>query len=556
MNEPIKVFVSYSHQDDDLRKELGKHLSGLERRKLIKLWLDRDIDAGLEWASEIDQNLEQAAIILLLVSANFIASEYCYGIEMTRALDRHEAGIAEVIPVIIRDCDWTGAPFGKLQAIPADNKAVTTWGNGDQYARDTAWKIVSKEIGKVAEKIRDRRISELTAQQQAEAKESFRSKAEDLYRDGGFSHAAQELLREAWTRLGLEEAEAIEIQQSVQANLTRYFKVLVADLGDRSALSAAQRQELKMLQSTLGISDGKAASLEQVALAERALKLPPTAMVIDQPRPQEVMAVSQGNANNPMTQTVMSFVEKLGDSFTYAFSDQTSLEMVKIPGGSFQMGSLPGQGNDNERPQHKVQVPEFWMGKYLVTQAQWRFVASLPQEQIELRANPAKFKGDHRPVERVNWHQAVEFCQRLSRKTGGEYRLPSEAEWEYACRAKTLTDFYFGDVLTPELANFGRNVGETTNVGIYKPNAFGLYDMHGNVWEWCADNWHNNYNNAPINGSAWVDSGGKNSVYVLPGGSWIDGPRNCRSADRFRNLVDFHNGICGFRVVYSPARTL
>jgi internalin A len=150
MNEPIKVFLSYSHQDDGLRKELGKHLSGLERNNLIKLWHDRDIEAGLNWAQEIDQNLEQAAIILLLVSADFIASTYCYGIEMTRALARHEAGNAEVIPVIIRDCDWTDAPFGKLKAIPTDNQAVTTWGNGDKYARDTAWKFVSKEIGKVA----------------------------------------------------------------------------------------------------------------------------------------------------------------------------------------------------------------------------------------------------------------------------------------------------------------------------------------------------------------------------------------------------------------------
>jgi formylglycine-generating enzyme required for sulfatase activity len=563
MNEPIKVFVSYSHQDDDLRKELGKHLSGLERRKLIKLWLDRDIDAGLEWASELDQNLEQAAIILLLVSADFIASEYCYGIEMTRALDRHEAGIAEVIPVIIRDCDWTGAPFGKLQAIPADNKAVTTWGNGDQYARDTAWKIVSKEIGKVAEKIRDRRISEFTAQQQVEARESFRSTAEDLYRDGGFSYTAQELLRDTWTKLGLEEAEAIEIQQSVQANLARYFKVLMADLGDRSALSAAQRQELKMLQSTLEISDGKAASLEQVALAERALKLPSTVAikanesgfqyVVGGNRIQdfsfEVITVDrEGNENSRVTRTAKFFAEKL--------DNRTSLEMVKIPGGNFQMGSLSGEGADDELPQHTVQVPEFWMGKYPVTQAQWRFVAALPQVKIKLEAKPSRFDGDNRPVERVSWHQSVEFCQRLSRKTGNEYRLPSEAEWEYACRAKTLTKFYFGDVLTPKIANFNENVGKTTNVGIYKPSVFGLYDMHGNVWEWCFDNYFNNYKNAPFDGSACIDSDNENNgIYVLRGGSWVGDPNDCRSAYRGRNLTDNYDSYVGFRVVYVPART-
>jgi formylglycine-generating enzyme required for sulfatase activity len=590
MNEPIKVFVSYSHQDDELRKELGKHLSGLERRKLIKLWLDRDIEAGLEWANEIDQNLEQAAIILLLVSADFIASEYCYSIEMTRAVARHEAGTAKVIPVIIGACDWTSAPFGKLQAIPPDNQAVATWGNGDKYARATAWTLVSQEISNVAQQIRDRRVAELAVQQQA--KESFRSIAEERYQDGGFSYAAQELLRDAWTKLGLEESEAIEIQQMVQANLTRYFKVLVADLGDRSTLSAAQRQELKMLQSNLGISDGKAASLEQVALAERALKLPPTGtnltrdtlatphpsplpqgekgpgdeglsmlsmgslsrfelippsttVVIDEPRSLEVNAVSQGNVNSPMTQAAKSFVEKLGE--------RTSLEIVKIPGGSFQMGSLPGKGNDSERPQHKVQVPEFWMGKYPVTQAQWRFVASLPPEQTELDANPSAFEGDNRPVETVSWHQAVEFCQRLSRHSKNQYCLPSEAEWEYACRAKTLTDFYFGDVLTPELANFGGNVGETTDVGIYKPNAFGLYDMHGNVWEWCQDNWRDSYQGAPKDGSAWTK--GNSDYKVLRGGSWFFIPSLCRSAARVNYNPDYRVSLVGFRVV-SRARTL
>jgi formylglycine-generating enzyme required for sulfatase activity len=548
MNEPIKVFLSYSHKDDELREELSSHLSSLAHQKLIEPWHDRNIDAGSGWASEIDQNLARAEIILLLVSSDFINSRYCYSIEMKEALARHEANEVQVIPVIIRACDWQRSPLGKLQAIPRDNQAVAS--NRDKYARDQPWLQVVKEIGKVAQQIRDWRIAEFTVQQQAEARESFRSKAEELYRDGGFSYTAQELLRDAWTNLGLEEAEAIEIQQTLEANLARYSKVLMADLGDRSALSSAQRQELKMLQSTLGISDGKAASLEQVALSERALKLSPIAMVIDEPRPQDVMAVSQGNVHSPMTQAVTSFVEKLGDSFAGAFSDRTSLEMVKIPSGSFQMGSLPGQGNDDERPQHKVQVSEFWMGKYLVTQAQWKFVASLPPEKIELKAKPSQFTGDDRPVEMVTWNQALEFCQRLSKKTGNQYRLPSEAEWEYACRSGTTTAFCFGDTLTPEMANHSAVAGETTDVGIYLPNAFGLYDMHGNVLEWCQDTWHSNYNNAPEDGSAWFDN--DSNVHLLRGGSWFDMPHYCRSAFRF--LDTYRSYAVGFRVVCESAR--
>jgi formylglycine-generating enzyme required for sulfatase activity len=545
MNQPIKVFLSYSHQDDELRQELSSHLSSLAHQKLIEPWHDRNIDAGSEWASEIDQNLAMAEIILLLVSSDFINSRYCYSIEMKEALARHEAKSVQVIPVIIRDCDWTRSPLGQLQAIPRDNQAVAS--NRDKYARDKPWLQVVKEIAKVAQQIMDRRIAESEVKQRAEAEQSFRSTAEDLYRDGGFSHAAQELLRDAWTKLGLEESAAIEIQQAVQANLTRYFKVLVADLGDRSVLSTVQRQELKMLQSSLGISDGKAEILEQVAMAEGALRLPLTAekaVIIEKPSSRAVVVVSQGDDNS----LAKIFAEKLGD--------RTSLERVKIPGGEFLMGSLPGQGNDRERPQHKVQVPEFWMGKYSVTQAQWRFVASLPQEKIELEANPSRFAGDNRPVEMVSWEQAIEFCQRLSRQTGNEYGLPSEAEWEYACRAKTFTEFYFGDVLTPELANFGRNVGETTNVGIYKPNAFGLYDMHGNVWEWCQDRWHDSYQGAPQDGSAWIsDNAEKNNYKVLRGGSWDFNPSYCRSAVRHINYPGYRYYDVGFRVV-SRARTL
>jgi formylglycine-generating enzyme required for sulfatase activity len=231
--------------------------------------------------------------------------------------------------------------------------------------------------------------------------------------------------------------------------------------------------------------------------------------------------------------------------------------MVHIPGGSFLMGSLPGKGRDNERPQHRVTVPGFWMGKYPVTQAQWRSIAALPSEQIELDASPSHFKGDNRPVDQVSWLQAIEFCQRLSKKTGNRYRLPSEAEWEYACRSGSTTDFCFGDTLTPEMANQNRAVGETTAVGIYLPNAFGLYDMHGNVWEWCQDDWHDSYQEAPIDGSAWIyDSNSVKYLKILRGGSWIYLPDLCRSACRLRYLTVIYLNDVGFRVVYAPARTL
>ncbi|MGB0563565.1 MAG: formylglycine-generating enzyme family protein, partial [Spirulinaceae cyanobacterium] len=213
---------------------------------------------------------------------------------------------------------------------------------------------------------------------------------------------------------------------------------------------------------------------------------------------------------------------------------------------------------DNEQPIHEVSVKPFWMGKFTVTQEQWARVAKLSKVQIDLNPDPARFKGANRPVEKVNWHEAIEFCARLSKHTGKQYRLPSEAEWEYACRAGTKTHYHFGDVISAAVANYdarakycwnGSPEGEyrkqTTPVGNFPANPWGLYEMHGNVWEWCADPWHESYQNAPTNGRVW-DSGNehhyqnitRNIDYllksqhprVLRGGSWLYNPWNCRSA--------------------------
>ncbi|MDB9522813.1 SUMF1/EgtB/PvdO family nonheme iron enzyme [Dolichospermum circinale CS-1225] len=232
------------------------------------------------------------------------------------------------------------------------------------------------------------------------------------------------------------------------------------------------------------------------------------------------------------------------------------LEMVAIPGGKFLMGSPEGQGDDSEKPQHQVTVPPFFMGKYPVTQSQWERVADLPKVRIDLRSKPSHFQGANLPVENVSWHDAQEFCARLSKATGKLYRLPSEAEWEYACRANTTTPYYFGDTITTDLVNHRNKYGQTTEVGKFPPNAFGLYDMHGNLWEWCEDGWHENYINAPIwpNSSiAWMSN---NNNRVLRGGQWYLNPSYCRSASRSYNSGDRRNKDNGFRLVVSGAGIL
>jgi formylglycine-generating enzyme required for sulfatase activity len=220
--------------------------------------------------------------------------------------------------------------------------------------------------------------------------------------------------------------------------------------------------------------------------------------------------------------------------------------MVEIPGGTFMMGSPEDElgRSEDKSPQHEVTVPSFYMGKYEVTQAQWKAVAALPQVERELKPDPSNFKGDELPVESVSWQDAVEFCKRLSKATGQKYRLPSEAEWEYACRAGTSTPFYFGETITTDLVNCdgtltyanapkGEAREKTTPVGSFPPNAFGLYDLHGNVWEWCTDTYQESYVGAPSDGTAWVTEDSSSRVHR--GGSWSNDPQRCRSA--VRNVI-------------------
>ncbi|MEC4816480.1 MAG: SUMF1/EgtB/PvdO family nonheme iron enzyme [Scytonema sp. PMC 1069.18] len=252
------------------------------------------------------------------------------------------------------------------------------------------------------------------------------------------------------------------------------------------------------------------------------------------------------------------FQENLGEGIT--------IEMVVIPGNTFMMGSALGEGYETERPKHEVTIPPFFMGKYPVTQAQWKVVAKLPKINRDLEVDPSRFKDDNRPVENVSWYDAVEFCDRLSQATGKSYRLPSEAEWEYACRAGTTTAFHFGETITTALANYNGNYTygkgptgthrrETTLVGSFGvANTFGLYDMHGNVWEWCADHWHKNYEGAPVDGTAWLNKNDNdNRLKMLRGGSWYDVPEGCRSADRFGGVAGLRLDFIGFRVAGAAA---
>jgi formylglycine-generating enzyme required for sulfatase activity/uncharacterized caspase-like protein/energy-coupling factor transporter ATP-binding protein EcfA2 len=291
--------------------------------------------------------------------------------------------------------------------------------------------------------------------------------------------------------------------------------------------------------------------------------------------------------NDYLTPEQENFVQR--NRYKYKpWLDRANLpEMVDIPSGTFWMGSPEGIGNDDEKPYHQVTVKAFRMGKYPVTQAQWRTVAISPKVAIDLSLNPAYHRGEDKPVEQITWYEAQEFCARLSRLTGENYRLPSEAEWEYACRAgaSEYTEYSFGDDPSQldDYGWYGNNSGDraidadqiwkevnqdnnryferirqnncgTHPVGLKAANAWGLYDLHGNVWEWCADDWHDSYEGAPIDSQIWIEDiknheDGGATKKLLRGGSWDTDAQYCRSAFRLNYNARDRNFSLGFRVV-------
>jgi formylglycine-generating enzyme required for sulfatase activity len=237
------------------------------------------------------------------------------------------------------------------------------------------------------------------------------------------------------------------------------------------------------------------------------------------------------------------------------------LVLVRIPAGSFQMGS-----NDDvtwswcfpcEQPVHTVNIAsDFYLAKHEITQGQWLAV---------MGSKPSHFSscGDDCPVEMVSWNDCQAFVTALNALvSGGGFRMPSEAEWEYACRAGTMTRFHFGDSDCPpagcvlcDLSDYAwwcenDSPSGTKIVGRKLPNAFGLCDMHGNVWEWCQDRWHDDYSGAPADGSAWEADGGTSRV--LRGGAKSRSARRCRSSDRRRGNPTLTNSGVGFRVARTP----
>jgi formylglycine-generating enzyme required for sulfatase activity len=284
------------------------------------------------------------------------------------------------------------------------------------------------------------------------------------------------------------------------------------------------------------------------------------------------------SAKAPHTLTLHRY-QRTNKRYTEDLGEGLPLPLMLIPAGEFWMGQMEAETAElkqqvsegdyqrfhaRELPRHRVTVPSFFMGKYPVTQAQYAAVmGNNPAEKHDAE----RFVAPEKPVVEVSWHDAQTFCQRLAERSGKDYRLPSEVEWEYACRAETETPFHFGPTISPELANYdgtraygvgptGEYRRQTTPVGSFPANRWGLCDMHGNVWEWCEDDFHESYEGAPADGRAWVEPDRSTTRRVLRGGSWLSNPRSCRSAYRSNVNADDRSTLIGFRVCCSAPTAL
>jgi formylglycine-generating enzyme required for sulfatase activity len=471
-SERDQLFISYSHADRDWVERLQKMIKPLVRSEALRLWDDSKIPPGAKWKAEIEKALASAKVALLLVSDDFLASEFVINKELPPLLRAAEHEGLCILWVCLGPCFYEATPIHDYQAVLPPEEPLEALSPVQQKAA----------LKSIAVAIRDALSSEVAAAQVPPT----------------------------------PVPPAQVPPRPVPAPSPAPSSAAAPAATDSSRLQRFATSTCRLRQ------EGGRWSMER--------------------RPLQVEG----------------YREDLGEG--------VALIMVKIPSGSFLMGSPEDEPERVERegPQHDVTLGSFFMAQTPITQAQWRAVAGWPKVERDLEPDPSRFKGANRPVEQVSWFDALEFCRRLNQRTGQRYGLPSEAQWEYACRAGSTTPFHFGATLMPELANYDGNYvygngpkgtyrQQTINVASFPANGWGLHDMHGNVWEWCADHWHESYNFAPGDDQPWlIPAAAADERRLLRGGSWNLLPAGCRSACRGSNHPDNRDGSIGFRVCCLP----
>ncbi len=572
------VFISYSHADRGWVERIRQVMAPLlmQQGKDLQLWDDSQIEPGDRWLEEIEAALANARVALLLVSAEFLASEFVMGREVPALLRAAEAEGVRVLWVPLSASLVRHTAIHAYQALLPPEQTLDAL---DPHQQRLALVRIAEAVHKALEQAEalaqrqelERRQEQQRRERQASAAAQRQQAEEEARQRQTEQRAAQAAERQRRQRP--QQQAAAERQRLLDARAERRRLLIDRAMGPLRAWRGGLQGSLSRRQVLVA----GAGSLAGIAASQFAQRLgQPTAHRQEPPTPTprtrppvnlqgpQPLRLSQGWLEGeakgwPLRRRPIEVL-----AYSEILATGVALRLIAIRGGDFIMGSPFHEPERRyaEGPKHRVKLEGFLLGQTPITQAQWREVASWPPAGRALNADPSRFKGADRPVERVGWEEAMEFCRRLSRDTGRSYTLPSEAQWEYACRAGTTTPFAFGETLATELANYngsysyanghnGLNRGQTTPVGMFPPNAWGLQDMHGNVWEWCLDSWHDSYEGAPADGTAWV-SGGDQDRRLLRGGSWYNYPWYCRSASRTHFQPVYASIDVGFRVVCLP----
>jgi formylglycine-generating enzyme required for sulfatase activity len=523
-----ELFISYSRKDRAFLEQFWTHLKPLETLYGLQRWDDSRIKPGDVWLEEIKQALSRAQVALLLVSPDFLASDFIQRKELPSLFDAAKKDGLTILWLPIRPCSWKRYPqIERYQSVGSVNPTLAEMG---EVERDRVMVQITDRIHDLFEQIGKERLA---VQQAAKAEVMVLQQAEER------ASAEQEAKREAEETASLE---SLKPDNEARAEAERWK-------ADAERLAREEEESQRQATFTMTrpspqpeIPDPKRPPLIQISATRGWL-------------------VRKGNEWRKQEEaiTVKGYREVL--------ADDVAITMIQIPEGHFLRG-LPPEGNDcsdGQGPQHRVTLRGFFMGQTPVTHAQWKAVADWPLQETDMDPYPSHFEGANKPVENVSWKKAIEFCRRLSKSSGRHYTLPSEAQWEYACRAGTTTPFAFGERLTPELANYDDNNSddsgmkriyrkETKNVASFPANDWGLYDMHGNVEEWCLDLWDKSYQGAPTDGSARTYGWSLLRTRVLRGGSWRSRSFSCRSDYRASNTFTPVDGCdyVGFRVCCLP----
>lgn len=520
---PLKTFIIYAHEDSAAVEQLRKQLAPLEKKATIELWYDGKILPGDKWDESIRHRLEQAELVLLCVSVDFINSAYIENTELEKALQRHREGLAHLAPIILRPCDWPEYfGIGQFQALP--NKARPVYSSHFPHL-DEAFYEVQQGIKSLAADLLEKRAARLHAEleaasrAEAEAAEEAAKERERAERDK--AERARHRRDEAFWQVVQTDAQAAAADLAHQIAL---FESYLQDPEFRNHRAEAE-EAIEDLQAALDAAERRRAAQEAARLKrETAERLRREAEAAETKRKAEEAA------GRLRRETEAAEAKRKAEE---AARKAGLPDMVLVKGGAFQMGE-----KGVAEPVHKVTLSDFAIGKYPVTQKLWKEM---------MGKNPSHFKDyDDCPVEQVSWNDVQDFLKKLNAKFPGKnYRLPTEAEWEYAARGGPEAPYYryaggddIDSVAWYDGNSFLESMRRTHPVGEKKPvvflNGAVLYDLTGNVWEWCWD-WYAEDQYREDAGGVENPLGAKSGeARVCRGGSWYFDPENARAANRGR----------------------